>query len=69
VIVAVRSETIRLVDRARHIDVTVADRVRMVRGVGGVGRYMVILPGDDGRPLQVTQCPLPISNAICVVMQ
>ena len=68
VVVTVRSETIKLVDRARMMDATVADHVRMVRGVGGVGRYMVILPDVNGRPLELTRCPLNINNAICVVL-
>lgn len=65
-VLSVRLEITRLIEMARHVEPEIAGRVVVARGVGGLGRYLVIKTPEGEAPLNITECPLNIPSGICV---
>lgn len=64
-VMVVRAETGKLIDRARLTDPLITDNVAIVRGVGGLGQYLVIrseLVVED----MIGGCPPAVANGLCV---
>lgn len=60
-----RSEAGKLIDRARLVDPLITENVTIVRGVGGLGQYLVIRTGTEPETA-IGRCPPAIGNHVCV---